>query len=189
MRTLKRLIAITVFGTLILLIGCSGTLNKQMTLTTVDSVDTNRYSGDWYIIANIPYFAERGKVAGRVTYQPRDDGRFDDLYHFRKRNFDQPEKTMKGVAWTLNDEKTHWRSRFYWPLTFDFYIIGLDPEYQTVALGHPSREYGWLMSRQRFISDEQYQQWMDLFETQGYQREQFFKVPQQPQDIGKPGYQ
>ena len=27
------------------------------------NVDLDRYMGKWYIIANIPYFAEKGKVA------------------------------------------------------------------------------------------------------------------------------
>lgn len=32
------------------------------------------------MIANIPYAAEQGRVAGRVLYRERPDGRFDDLY-------------------------------------------------------------------------------------------------------------
>lgn len=171
------------------LVACTSMGAKKPPLKTVGHVDLERYAGDWYVIANIPYFAERGNVAGRVNYRPRLDGRFDDEYYYQKKTFDGPEKSAKGVAWVLDENNTHWRSRFIWPFTFDFYVIGLDEAYQTLALGHPSRKYGWIMARTPQISNARYAQWLDKMVENSYQREQFFKVPQQPDDLGKAGFQ
>jgi len=182
----KRLLTLTIC---LLLAACSSMGVKKSPLKTVDYVDLERYAGDWYVIANIPYFAERGNVAGRVNYRPRPDGRFDDEYYYKKKNFDGSEKSAKGIAWILDDKNTHWRSRFIWPFTFDFYVIGLDEEYKTLALGHPSRKYGWIMARTPQMSDVDYAAWLDKMVENGYQREQFLKIPQQAADLGQPGFQ
>ena len=173
----------------LLLVGCVSMGSKLPPLQTVERVDVERYAGDWYVIANIPYFAEKGNVAARVNYRARPDGRFDDEYYYKKKKFTASEKLAKGIAWTLNDEATHWRSRFYWPFTFDFYVIGLDDDYQVLALGHPSRKYGWLMARQPQLSDEVYAEWMLKLVANGYQTEQFLKVPQRAEDLGQAGFQ
>ena len=87
-------------------------------IQTVDELDVERYQGQWYVIANIPYFAERGKVRPRVIYQPRDDGRMDDLYFYRK-DFGEPEKSMEGVAWIPDSSQPGvWKTRFRLPASF-----------------------------------------------------------------------
>ena len=53
-------------------------------LSTVP-VDLPRYMGRWYIIANIPYFAERDMVASRAEWVLRPDGKIDDSYYARKK--------------------------------------------------------------------------------------------------------
>ena len=70
-----------------LLSGCA-MLRGGPPLETVDRVDLERYMGRWYVIANIPYFGERGNVAGRAIYRLRDDGRIDDIYRYRDGSFD-----------------------------------------------------------------------------------------------------
>ena len=58
--------------TAILLSGCATT---KPPLKTVTKVDLGRYMGRWYVIANIPYSLERGKVASYDTYARQADGR------------------------------------------------------------------------------------------------------------------
>ena len=43
------------------------------------NVDLDRYMGKWYIIANIPYFAEKGKVASYFDIKP-ENGTLLDVY-------------------------------------------------------------------------------------------------------------
>lgn len=174
---------------LVMLSGCA-MMRGGPPLETVDDVDLERYMGEWYVIANIPYFGERGNVAGRAIYRMRDDGRMDDIYRYRDGNFDAPVEEMAGVAWVVDeDSNAEWKVQFYWPIRFGYYIIGLDEEYRWTVVGHPSREYAWIMAREPELSDERYQFLLDLLDRRGFDASQLKKVPQRPEQIGRPGFQ
>lgn len=180
---MKRLLLIL---TAVMVAGCAA----RQPLETVDAVDLERYMGQWYVIANIPYFGERGNVAGRAIYQMRDDGRMDDIYLYRRGNFDNAERRLEGVAWVV-DEQTNarWKVRFYWPFTFDYYIVALDEGYQWSLVGHPSRRYAWIMAREPRMDEALYQQLLARFDALGFDASQLQKVPQFPEQVGQPGFQ
>jgi apolipoprotein D and lipocalin family protein len=50
---------------------CAG---NQAPLATVDQVDLERFMGDWYVIANIPTFLEKGAHNAVENYALNDDG-------------------------------------------------------------------------------------------------------------------
>lgn len=172
-----------------LLAGCASMRGGEP-LETVESVDLDRYMGQWYVIANIPYFGERGNVAGRAIYRPRDDGRMDDIYLYRKGDFDSEERRLEGVAWVVDEtSQARWKVRFYWPFTFDYYIVDLDPDYQWTLVGHPSRSYAWIMAREPRMDDELYDSLLDRLAEHGFDRDALYKVPQFPEQVGQPGFQ
>ena len=183
---MKKLILMLMAG---LMVGCASTRNAPP-LETVEFVELERYLGEWYVIANIPYFGERGNVAGRAIYRMRDDGRMDDIYLYRKADFDQRERRMEGVAWVVDeDSNARWKVRFYWPLTFDYYIVGLDPDYQWSLVGHPSRNYAWIMAREPSMDETLYGELLARFDALGFDSSELKKVPQFPEQIGQPGFQ
>ena len=50
----------------------AGCTTNSPPLTLEPDVDLGRYAGRWYVIANIPYFAEKGNVASYfdISFQP-----------------------------------------------------------------------------------------------------------------------
>ncbi|MEM9305596.1 MAG: lipocalin family protein [Pseudomonadota bacterium] len=177
-------------GLVLLLGACASTGGGKPPLQTVESLDIDRYLGQWYVIANIPYFAERGNVAPRVIYAAREnDDKMDDLYYYREA-FGEEEEMMKGVAW-VKDERTnaYWKTRFYWPFTFDYYVLAITDDYDVVAVGHPSREYAWIMAREQTVGDADYQAMIDEFARQGWDTSLILKIPQFPEQQGQPGFQ
>ena len=54
-----------------LLAGCQASMPP---LKTVDYVDLDRFMGDWYVIANIPTFVEKGAHNAVESYRLDDDG-------------------------------------------------------------------------------------------------------------------
>jgi len=183
---MKQLLAILA---LLALSGCA-MMRGGPPLETVERVDLERYMGQWYVIANIPYFGERGNVAGRAIYRMREDGRIDDIYRYRDGDFDAPEEEMEGVAWVVDEEtNAQWKVQFYWPIRFGYYIIGLDEDYEWTVVGHPSREYAWIMAREPELSQARYQALLGLLEDRGFDASQLQKVPQRPDQIGRPGFQ
>lgn len=159
------------------LTGCAH--RKTSPLRTVAHVDMDRYLGRWYVIANIPYFLEKGKVASYDTYARRPDGTLDNLFTFRKGGFDAPEQTWHGTAWVTNPKtNSEWKVRFLWPLTSTYLVLELDPEYRWAVVGTPGRDLLWILARERQLAPADYEHILGLIEAQGYDRSRIVPVPQ-----------
>lgn len=148
-------------------------------LRTVPKVDLPRFMGDWRVIANIPYFAERGNVDSIESYQLRPDGLIGNGFAYRKESFDAPQKKMAFIAEVKNkDTNAEWRVRFLPFVKVAYLIIDLDQDYQWTVIGHPSRKWGWIMGREKTMPDALYNAILSRLTAQGYDPEKFAKVPQ-----------
>jgi apolipoprotein D and lipocalin family protein len=70
--------------------------------------------------------------------------------------------------------------QFFWPFSGDYWIIELDPEYRYVVIGHPSRDYLWILSRARAMDAEVYESLRSRIEAQGYDLDRLKRTPQPP---------
>jgi apolipoprotein D and lipocalin family protein len=174
-------------GLCLFLTGCAG---EGPPLQLSQSVDLNRYAGRWYIIANIPYFAENGKIGSYFDVSFTPDGKLTDIYNGRDKSFDAKVEqfTMKGYV-KPNTGNALWRESPFWPLYFSYPILFVDPDYSTALVGYPGRDYGWVLSRQPTMDDALYQSLLGKFQAEGYNIAAFKRVPQFPDQIGKPGFQ
>lgn len=177
---------------LLLLAACASTGGPPaMTpLTTTATVDLPRYMGRWWVIANIPYFAEKGKVATADVYTLRDDGRIDNVYAWRKA-FDQPERETRAVASVVpGSNNAQWQIAFFGGLVkADLLVLEVAPDYSWALIGHPKRKMGWVFSRSQAMDEALYQQLRGKFAGYGYDTAQFQRVPQFADQVGKPGFQ
>jgi len=146
---------------------------------TVAHVDLPRYMGEWYVIANVPYFLEKGKVASSDIYRMRPDGKMDNIYQFRKGTLDAPEKQWKGVAWVVDTESNaEWKIQFIWPLTTTYLIVDLDPAYQWSVVTIPNKKLVWILSRNRHMPASTYQDIIARLKAKGFDTSKIEKVPQ-----------
>jgi apolipoprotein D and lipocalin family protein len=58
--------------------------------------------------------------------------------------------------------------QFFWPFRGDYWIIALDPEYRYAAVGHPSRDYLWILARTPTLDPMLYRALAARLEAQGY---------------------
>ncbi len=153
-------------------------------LRTVPRVELPRYMGDWRVIANIPYFAEKGCVDSIETYHQRPDGKIANVFTYRKKSFDAPQKQVQAVG-RVFDTKTNaeWRITFFKVITTKYLILDLDPAYRWTVVGHPSRNYGWIMAREKTLPESTYAAILKRLTTQGYDPARFEKVPQLPSQV------
>ncbi len=168
-------------GLLLLILTASGCTSMKEPLRPVPYVDLPRYMGNWYVIANIPYFAEKNCVDSIESYALRSDGDIDNWFSCRK-SFDAPMK-RKATALAVVEDKTSnavWHVKFFKVISVKYVILDLDPNYQWVAVGHPSRNYGWVMSRSKTMDEGTYRAVLASLASQGYDVSRFKKVPQQP---------
>jgi len=149
-------------------------------LRTVTHVDLPRYMGDWYVIAHIPYFAEKNCFDSIESYALRTDGKIDNWFRCRKNSFDAPLERKATATATVEDKTSNaaWRVSFFKIISVKYLILDLDPNYQWVMVGHPSRRYGWIMARSKTLDEPTYQRILRDAASQGYDPGRFVKVPQ-----------
>ena len=140
--------------------------------------------GDWRVIANIPYFAEKGCIDSIETYRLRADGKIDNIFTFRKKSFDAPQGQVRALA-RVHDTQTNaeWRITFFKVITAKYLILDLDPDYRWTVVGHPSRNYGWIMARDKTLPAATYAAILRRLTAQGYDPARFEKVPQLPAQL------
>lgn len=176
-RTARRLLAALSLG----LLGACASVGGTPALETHARVDLPRYMGRWWVIAHIPYFAERGKVATADEYALRADGRIDNVYVYRKA-FDAPEKRMSGVATVVpGSNNARWQIRFFGGLVrADYVVLEVAPDYSWALIGHPGRKLAWVFARSPIMAETQYRQLVARFADYGYDPTKLQRVPQQP---------
>lgn len=147
-------------------------------LETVANVDLQRYAGTWYEIARFPHRFQKGCYSTRAVYTLREDGLIGVYNECRKGAADGPIKAVKGKARVV-DKQTNAKLEvsFFWPFWGDYWIIDLDPDYQWAVVGHPSRKYLWILSRQEKLDEEILDGIRLRLQQQGYDLSQLLISP------------
>jgi apolipoprotein D and lipocalin family protein len=163
------------FTVMMSLMGCS----SQPPVRTVDYVDLQRFMGDWYVIANIPTFIEKGAHNAVESYSMKDDGIIETTFSFRKNGYEGEEKIYRPTGYVVDKQSNAiWGMQFIWPVKADYRIMYLKPDYSLTVIGRNKRDYVWVMARTPTIDEEDYQQVIKLIKNQGYDIGQIQRVPQ-----------
>lgn len=149
-------------------------------LAVVDDVDLERYLGRWYEIASFPQYFQRGCVATTANYTLRDDDRIRVENECRDGSFEGDLRRATGVAWVKdpNGSRAKLKVQFFWPFRADYWIIELDPEYRYAVVGHPSRDYLWILSRTRTMDPADYATLLAHIEAKGFEVERLNRTHQ-----------
>lgn len=160
--------------------GCATTTTERLKLPpleTVPYVDLNRYLGTWYEIAAFPQSFQRGCTATTATYSLRPDGEIDVLNRCRKDSVDGPEKSAKGRARVV-DTATNARLEvsFFRPFWGDYWVLDLGVDYEYSVVGHPSRDYLWILARKPTMEPELYDAIVRRLAARGYEVERLVRT-------------
>lgn len=139
-------------------------------LAVVEEVDLDRYQGRWYEIASFPQSFQRGCVATTADYSSREDGRIRVVNQCRTDTFDGELRTIEGVAWVSDEggSNAKLRVQFFWPFSGAYWIIDLDPHYRYAVVGHPNRDYLWILSRTPTLEPTLYSDLLRRIEAMGF---------------------
>lgn len=159
----------------LLLAGCG----SVKPLATVDYVDLERFMGDWYVIANIPTFLEKGAHNAVENYRLDDDGNIPTTFTFNAGGFDGERKEYNPKGFVFNTEtNAEWGMRFVWPIKADYRVVYLNEDYSITIIGRNKRDYVWLMARTPEIPEATYLELVQLIGEMGYDTSLVEKVPQ-----------
>jgi apolipoprotein D and lipocalin family protein len=174
---MKRFCSIFCATSALLSTGCQ-TVPPQP-LLTVAHVDLARFMGDWYVIANIPTWIEKGAHNAVESYRMDTDGSIATTFSFRAGHFDGKEKRYTPRGFILDRETNAlWGMQFIWPIKADYRITYLAEDYGQTVISRIQRDYVWIMARTPQIPESDYQRLLKLVAEQGYDVNRVQKVPQ-----------
>ncbi len=166
---------------LLFLSGCQSAPPPPLAL--VPRVDLPRFMGDWYIIASIPTFIERGAHNAVESYVLAADGTIETTFTFRAGGFDGEPKRYTPRGYVVDRASNAiWGMQFVWPVKSDYRIAYLTPDYNQTVIAREKRDYVWIMARTPQISDTDYERILHFIAAQGYDISKIAKVPQRPQN-------
>ena len=169
-------------GALATAAGCASSTTERLglpPLQTVAHVELSRYLGTWYEIANFPQSFQRGCTATTATYGVRNDGDIDVVNRCRKGALDGDEKVATGRARVV-DATTNAKLEvsFFRPFWGDYWIVELGDDYQYAVVGHPSRDYLWILGRAPTMAPDLYEAIVQRLAAQGYPTERLVRTLQ-----------
>jgi apolipoprotein D and lipocalin family protein len=155
------------------LLGCALFLSgafaqaEPLPVQSVGQVDLGRYLGKWYEIAAFPMFFQRQCIGDTTAeYALRPDGDIAVVNRCRtEKGFDE----AVGKAWTVDGTgNSQLKVSFFWPFRSDYWVVGLDGDYQWAVVGNPNRKYLWVLSRTPKLPAEQLDKALQAAASQGF---------------------
>ncbi len=143
-------------------------------LPTVSNVDLNQYVGRWYEIASIPQFFQRKCVKNTsAEYSMGKQGLVDVLNSCDKESGER--LTASGAARVVDAQSNSklqvtFVKLFTWIFAFggDYWIVDLDEKYSYALVGHPNRDYAWILSREPSLGIETLRKINQKLQETGY---------------------
>ena len=138
-------------------------------LKTVDKVDLDRYIGKWYEIAAFPQSFQKGCNCSTAEYFKTEDDYIRVVNTCRKNSPDGEVKTAEGKAFIVDGtNNSKLKVQFFWPFKGDYWIIDLAEDYSYAVVGHPNREYLWILSRSPEMTKELYDSIVARIKSNGF---------------------
>ena len=164
-----------VVALVLMLCACS----SAPTIPVAESVDLERFMGDWYVIANIPTSPEQGAHNAVESYRLDQDGSIATTFTFREGSFDGPEKVMRPRGF-VRDRQTNavWGMQFVWPIRAEYLIAHVDEDYTETIIARSRRDYVWVMARTPRIPAADFERLRQQVADLGYDVDKLQKVPQ-----------
>ena len=156
----------------VLMTACGGELTVDNSV--VETLDLNRYLGDWYEIARFDHRFERGMEQTKARYTLLEDGKIEVLNTGIK---DGKPKEAKGKG-KLTETSALLRVSFFGPFYADYRVMLIDSAYQYALIGSGSDDYLWILSRTPKLSDGAKALILSEAQRRGYNVEQLIWVKQ-----------
>lgn len=142
-------------------------------------VDLDKFMGDWYVIANIPTFIEKGAHNAVESYTRKTEDEIDTRFTFNKDSFTGPKKEYNPTGFVQeNPSNAEWKMQFLWPFKSEYIIVYIDSDYQYTIIGRTKRDYLWIMARSPKVDQQKLDELIEIAVDEGYDKNQIRMVPQ-----------
>jgi len=160
--------------------GCATTPPDQLPpLTLASHVDLQKFMGDWYVIANIPTFLEKGAHNAKDHYELAADGTIPTTFTYNADAPDGPLKRYESRGFVLDKASNAvWGQQYVWPVKADYRIAYVSDDYRITVITRQKRDHVWIMARTPSLPDTDLKRLVAFVESQGYDPAKLERVPQ-----------
>jgi len=156
-------------------IACSACGSKT-TLTTVRTVDLQRYTGTWYELASYPQFFEKGCSYVKATYTAKKG--YIEVFNQSIKN--KKANNIKGKAFVVDHSgNAKLKVQFFWPFKGNYWIIDLAGDYSWAIVSDPKRSTLWILSRTPTMDNGLYNSLIAKLEGKGFNKDKIVKMVQE----------
>jgi apolipoprotein D and lipocalin family protein len=162
----KFILLVSQFLILMIMSSCR---TEAQPLETVPFVDLDKYAGTWYEIASFPQRFQKGCHCTNATYTLHPRGYVVVENRCRKDSADGRQSYIKGKAFVEpNTGNAKLKVQFFWPFRGKYWIIDLADDYSYAVVGHPNRQYLWILSKSPQMDSETYKQILGRLREKGF---------------------
>jgi apolipoprotein D and lipocalin family protein len=116
-------------------------------------VELERFAGKWFEIAKLPRLTEANCTATVASYTLRADGDLDMTSECHLDELDGPVKSLSAKAKVIDRAVTAKLALDVGGFYGDYWILEVGQSYEYAVIGHPSRDYLWVLSRTPTLDD------------------------------------
>ncbi len=154
-------------------------ISNAQDLETVSTVDLQKYSGKWFEIASFPQRFQKGCNCTTAEYTLTTKDYLIVVNRCKKDSLNGKSLYIKGKVFAeKNTGNSKLKVQFFWPFKGEYWIIDLASDYSYAVVGHPNRNYLWILSRTSTIDDLLYQEIEARIEAKGYDVSKILKTKQ-----------
>lgn len=166
---------LSLFMPLGFLVSCSSAPKYE---TKVQSVDIQKFMGQWYVIAGrfTPFEVDVYNAIETYTWNSQEN-RIDIDFTYNKGSLTGPVKKIPQKGWIYNkNTNSHWKVSPFWPLKLDYLILAVAEDYSWTVVGVPNQKYVWIMAKDAKISKDTVGQIMQKMKDEKYNMEEIIFV-------------
>ena len=162
--------------------GCSNFDTKN--IPAVKNFDLKRYCGNWYEIARLPNWFERGMTDVSANYTLLPDG----MVRVRNRGVRNGKvSTIDGRArFVKTADCGELEVSFQWPFWGAYRVIALNKDYSTAVVCGKSKNFLWVLSRKPEIPETELKKITDFLKQHGFDISKLEYPQKTPPVIGHP---
>jgi apolipoprotein D and lipocalin family protein len=121
---------------------------SERPLDVVEGVDLQRFSGDWFEIAKLPRLTQADCTGTTARYELKSDRELVVTNACRIGSLDGSRRQVVAAGRVPNRDVPAKLSVEFGGYFGDYWIIDLDrDDYRYAVVGHPTRQYLWILSR------------------------------------------
>jgi len=153
-------------------------------LDVAPEVDLKQFQGKWHEIAHLPRPAQNDCSGTTATYTMQDDGKLTFVHECTLANGGYHGST--SIAKVANAGTPAKLEVDFGGYVGEYWILEVGPDYRYAVVGHPSREYLWVLSRSKTIDPKDLEVALDHVRRQNFDTERLQYTPVGPDPSGTP---